>query len=60
MEGCREVIGQEGDEQCGVGGILQPCENSQVAKFYRFSKIRKPRNFQTASKAHCLLQHLQK
>ena len=53
-EGCREVIGHEGDEHCGAGGILQP------VKFHRFAKIRKPRNFHTASKAYCLLQHLQK
>ena len=53
-ERCREVIGQDGDEQCDVGGISQP------AKFRRFAKFCKPGNFHTASKAHCLLQHLQK
>ena len=27
-EGCREVKGQEEDEQCGAGEISQLCENS--------------------------------
>ena len=44
-EGCKEVKGNEGDEQCGVGEISQSvrkfsgCEISQLAKFHRLRKF---------------------
>ena len=64
-EGCKEVRGQEEDEQCGIGEISIPCENSQVAKFCNLQNFSSCENsqtwkFYTASKTPCLLQHLQK
>ena len=38
-EGCREVKGQEEDEQCDVKEILQPCEHKIPTKILVSSEI---------------------